>query len=54
MWGVTMKTIFTTPAAKSAIRDVLLAIALALGAALTVAWDGLLGYGLFQLARGAL
>jgi hypothetical protein len=38
----------------SAIRDVLLVFALALGAALTAAWDGLLGYGLFQLVRGAL
>ena len=32
----------------SGIRDFLVAFALALGATLTVAWDGLLGYGLFR------
>ena len=36
----------------SAIRDVALVFALGLAAALTVTWDGLLGYGLFLLARG--
>jgi hypothetical protein len=33
----------------SGIRDVLFIFTLALGAALIVAWDGLLDYGLFRL-----
>jgi hypothetical protein len=37
----------------SAIRHVLLVFALALGTALTAAWDGLLGYGLFRLISAA-
>jgi hypothetical protein len=37
----------------SDIRDVLFVFALALGATLTVAWDGLLGYGLFRLVSTA-
>jgi hypothetical protein len=37
----------------SGIRDFLVAFALALGATLTVAWDGLLGYGLFRLVSAA-
>jgi len=38
----------------SAIHDILLISALVLAAALTAAWDGLLGYGLFALLRSAL
>jgi hypothetical protein len=37
----------------SAIREVLLTIAIALGLALTVAWDGLVTYGLFRLINSA-
>ena len=37
----------------SDIRDALFVFALALGATLTVAWDGLLGYGLFRLVSTA-
>ena len=37
----------------SDIRDFLVAFALALGAALTAAWAGLLGYGLFRLVSAA-
>jgi hypothetical protein len=37
----------------STIRHVLLVFVLALGAALTAAWDGLLAYGLFRLVSGA-
>jgi hypothetical protein len=37
----------------SATRDAVMVFALGLAAALTAAWDGLLGYGLFLLVRGA-
>ena len=37
----------------SGIRKALLAIAIALGVALTAAWDGLVAYGLFRLISSA-
>jgi hypothetical protein len=38
----------------SALRNILLAFGLAFAAALTIAWDGLLGYGLVELIKNAL
>jgi hypothetical protein len=37
-----------------ALHDILLAFALMVAAALTIAWDGLLGYGLVELIKSAL